>query len=339
MQDALEAKREFSRGQFYRSAAATPPGGYMTRLREALARAPAQVHAIGVGRKVTEGQRTNAVAVRFYVTQKLPKSLMPTDAILPEVIAGIPTDVVETPQAYFAAPPPCSLRRLKRQRPMLFGVSGGNEAVVAGTLGALCRSRRAAEAGLELVLSNNHVLADFDDAAPGSLILQPAVRDGGTGADRIGALLRSVPIQEGSLAGNRVDAALAQLDPGVVLGSDICTIGGAQGTTAPQADMVVQKHGRTTGHTVGVIDDPSVDFTIAFSRDEPHRVAQFVDQIRVTPHAGTARFAQVGDSGALLLTKSGNRAVGLIFACPDDASFAYANPIGAVLDALEVDLV
>ena len=45
-----------------------------------------------------------------------------------------------------------------------------------------------------------------------------------------------------------------------------------------------------------------------------------------------------GDSGALVLTKPGNLAVGLLFACPDNGSFAYANPILAVLDALEIDL-
>jgi len=30
--------------------------------------------------------------------------------------------------------------------------------------------------------------------------------------------------------------------------------------------------------------------------------------------------------------------VGLLFACPDNGSYAYANPIQDVLDTLEVDL-
>jgi hypothetical protein len=87
-----------------------------------------------------------------------------------------------------------------------------------------------------------------------------------------------------------------------------------------------------------VIDDASCDFTLPFSRNHPTRVARFVDQIRIVPRSRARAFARAGDSGAVVLTRSGNRAVGLLFACADDASFAYASPIGVVLDALNVDL-
>jgi hypothetical protein len=105
------------------------------------------------------------------------------------------------------------------------------------------------------------------------------------------------------------------------------------------ADLRVQKHGRTTGLTVGVVDDPSVDVLIPLRRSDPTRVTQFVDQIRVRPVPGMFVFAQSGDSGALVVTKVGCHPVGLLFACPDNGSFAYANPIQAVLDSLEIDLL
>jgi len=50
-------------------------------------------------------------------------------------------------------------------------------------------------------------------------------------------------------------------------------------------------------------------------------------------------FAQGGDSGALVTTRNKGRAIGVLFACPDNGSFAYANPIAAVLSELEIEFV
>ena len=73
------------------------------------------------------------------------------------------------------------------------------------------------------------------------------------------------------------------------------------------------------------------------TRTNPARVARFVQQIRIRPAGGASLFAQSGDSGALLTTRNGNRAVGMLFACPDDGSFAVANPIAAVFAALQIE--
>lgn len=337
--DALEAKAELAQ-----RCLSLPPGGpraerHSLRLRDAIRRAGVQAHAIGVGRKRVGGQATNTVCVRLYVTQKLPEGLLPASVRLPPAIAGIPTDVIEAPPAFFANAEPCTLRRRRLQRPLRPGVSCANAIVAAGTLSAFCRSRHTSEAGLPLLLSNNHVLADFGAAPAGSPILQPSAQDGGSGADLVATLLRAIAIDIGDTTANRVDAALALLDPAVATETAICSVGTVNGLAEARADLVVRKHGRTTGHTVGVIDDPACDFVLPLSRSDPARgVARFVDQIRIEPRQGGFRFAQAGDSGALVVTKPGNRAVGLLFACPDDSSFAYANPIGPVLDMLEIDL-
>jgi hypothetical protein len=298
-----------------------------------------QLHAVGVGRKLVEGKLTHALCVRLYVTQKLPRHLLTGADCLPEFIDGIPTDVVEAAPAYLAASPTCSLRKLREQRPAQGGISGAHEAIQAGTLAARCQSRRPAESADRFVLGNCHTLADLGLAALGSAVLQPSTHDGGTeNANRLASLARFVQIVETQTASNRVDAAIAKLDAAGTMNPGICTVGAIQGTAVATFETRVHKHGRTTGYTSGIVDDPSVDVLIPLRREDPTRLTQFIDQLRIRPQPGQFVFAQPGDSGALVLTKPDNDAVGLLFACPDNGSFAYANPIAAVLDALEIDL-
>ncbi len=297
------------------------------------------VHAVGIGRKRVNGKLTDTIAIRLYVARKLPKRLVGLASLMPSHVAGIATDVIEAPPAYFALPlAPCTLKRLTRQRPVQPGGSLGNIAVIGGTLGARVRSRRAGEHGLRLMLSNNHVLADFGMAPIGSEICQPAMGDGGEPSDVVGRLLRFAPIVIGTQADNRVDAAVATVDGSVALSSSICTVGAINGMVSPSVDMAVHKHARTTGYSSGVIDDVDCDVLVPLSRTDPTRIARFTHQLRIRPRSGSSRFAQGGDSGALIVGKPSNAAVGLLFACPDNGSYAYANPIRDVLDTLEVEL-
>lgn len=296
------------------------------------------LHAIGIGRKVVDGKLTDTLSVRFYVTSKLTRRVLGRNR-LPESIDGIPTDVIESPPAYLAVASLCSLRKLREQRPALGGISGANESIAAGTLGARCRSRRPAESLDRFVLANCHTLADLGVAPLGSAIVQPASRDGGTSAANTLAILhRFVPVVESATAANRVDAAVAKLSIADSMSTGVCTVGQIRGTTSPTVEARIHKHGRTSGYTTGMIDDPVVETFIPLRREDPMHLTQFVDQLRIRPQVGQTVFAQPGDSGALVLTKPGNMAVGLLFACPDDGSFAYANPMTAVLDALEIDL-
>ena len=309
------------------------------RIADLQGRATELLHAVGIGRKRVGGKLTDMLSVRLYVARKLPRRLVGLAAMLPSRIAGIETDVIEAPPAYFAMPlAPCTMKRLTRQRPVQPGASLGNVNVIGGTLGARVRSRKAGEHGLRLMLSNNHVLADFGVAPIGSEICQPAIGDGGEPGDVVGRLLRFAPIAMGAQADNRVDAAVASVDGSVALSSSICTVGVVNGVALPSVDMAVHKHARTTGYSSGVIDDVDCDVLVPLSRTDPTRVARFTHQLRIRPRTGSSRFAQGGDSGALIVGKSSNAAVGLLFACPDNGSYAYANPITDVLDTLEVEL-
>ena len=297
------------------------------------------VHAIGIGRKWVEGKRTATWCIRLYVSRKLPKSLILGSTLLPELVDAVPTDVAEAPPAFFATPmAPCSNKRRARHRPALPGTSCGNASVLGGTLGAWCTSTRAGEAGSKLLLSNNHVLADFGKAAVGSKVYQPSVSDGGKETDELGALLRLVPIVEGTTAENEVDAAIATLTSGIEISREICGVGAVSGVGQATEAQVVQKHGRTTGLTTGIVDDIACDVLVPLSTSDPATFARFIDQIRIRPWRGTSRFAQQGDSGALVVSKLDGKAVGLLFACPDDGSYAYANPIQRVQELLQVQL-
>ena len=85
----------------------------------------------------------------------------------------------------------------------------------------------------------------------------------------------------------------------------------------------VQKHGRTTAHTRGIVVDAS------FDDYGPVGVAWFEDQI-VVEGDGSA-FSAAGDSGALVVDE-GNHPLALLFAGDDRRTLG--NPIAAVLSAL-----
>jgi hypothetical protein len=338
--DASAAKAAVS-DRYFAKADQAPLAPFVLRRKiQAIQRAAgSQIHAIGIGRKEEFGKATNTVCIRFYVTQKLPKRLLSAAAMIDREIDGVRTDVIEAAPAYLAvAMPVCSRDRRKRKRPVRPGTSIGNVAVAGGTLAIDCVSRLPGDAGKKLLLSNSHVLADYGAAIIGSPIYQPSRADGGTEQDQVARLLRFDPVIENALATNLVDAAVAEVDPGIAVGSEICTVGRINGIAIASDGMQVHKHARTTGYTIGVVDDLSCDVLIPVSRADPLRQARFVDQIRIRARSGSARFAQVGDSGALIVSKGTNRAIGLMFACPDNGAYAYANPIQAVLDRLSIDL-
>lgn len=71
------------------------------RHAEALLRLP-NVVGVGVGPKVIAGHATPVMAIKVYVSQKVPRERLPPDACVPAQIEGVPTDVeVQSPlQAY-----------------------------------------------------------------------------------------------------------------------------------------------------------------------------------------------------------------------------------------------
>lgn len=224
-----------------------------------------------------------------------------------------------------------------------------------GTLGALVED----EQKNQYILSNNHVLAESDQARPGDTIDQPGLIDGAcTPLNRPGSVLHplatlkyAVPLT--STQGN-VDAALALAAPGAVdtagrilqlgtpgpdqaLSAAPPMAGHGETLTAANLGMDVAKSGRTTGLTCSSIDAVALSVKVDYYRDcaetQPYATKVFTNQIGI----GGAHFTDSGDSGSLVLDASNAEAIGLYFAGGTDGDghgLSVANPIGDVLHEL-----
>jgi hypothetical protein len=335
------------------------------RVEAAIAAAGHNVQAVGLGRKLVAGRPTDQMAVRLYVVQKIAPSLIPPRDRLPESFSGVPTDVIESSPAFLAAakrvgshqpgmarrprraaPPAaaraevsCTANRQKSQRPLVAGISIAHRDVTAGTLGYFCRSLRLGDDPAKVhVLSNNHVLANVNQGGPDDEIYQPGPADGGAASDRAAELRRFVPIElDGSP--NKVDAAIAELLPGVRWQPELCAIGRITGVQDGVEGMEVRKHGRTTGYTEGTITDESYDALVGVDRDDPNGIGLFQAQLRIERASAFPAFGLAGDSGSLVVSKAVPQAVGLYFAGPPGGSYGIASPIADVLGEMQIELL
>jgi hypothetical protein len=309
------------------------------------------VVGVGTGYKVSRGQVTDELSVVVLVRDKLPPAGLTPAAMVPSQVDGVRTDVIQVGDLRALQ------SRTDRWRPVPGGVSLGHYQITAGTFGAVVRDRTT---GDRLILSNNHVLANSNDAQVGDPILQPGPVDGGRLEDDVIARLeRFCPIQftvqpgECSIAGavavlanllarllgaqhrlktlkvqaatSLVDAAVARPVDGVTLQDEILDIGVVEGTAPASLLMPVRKSGRSTGFTTGqiVVLDATVD--VGYGNN---RTARFENQIV------TSAMSAPGDSGSLLVAGDSLQAVGLLFAGSDQATIH--NPIQAVLDCLDI---
>lgn len=283
-------------------------------------RAKRNVVGTGVGYRYRGGKRTDEVCLLVFVDQKVPASaLLATDAV-PSEIEGVGTDV-QVRRAIALQDPKAKMR------PTKCGISIAHTDVTAGTLGAVMWRD-----GEKVILSNNHVLAATDQGKVGDFILQPGPADGGTLSDRIGSLLAFVPILAG--ATRDVDCAICKPDrPGDVT-DEILGIGKLTGVGEIALGMNIQKSGRTTGYTRGIVSAVNVDIDVDYGVG---RLIRFVGQFIADNIEGQIKVSAGGDSGSSVLD-SKNRIVGLLFAGDVNGSFLVANPIQPVLNKLRLTL-
>lgn len=310
------------------------------------------VVGVAVGNKISQGKETNAVAVAVLVSKKEPEAALAKQDFVPRSVNGVPTDVVEVGNIVALA------SRTDKWRPAPGGVSIGHYKITAGTLGAVVVD---ASTGKMAILSNNHVLANSNDASFGDPIYQPGPIDGGGPDDKIGTLLRFAPISFGEdeptcdlaetyvrfsnwIAGvigsshritakrydpqatNYVDCALAMPISQDVVTEEIIDLGVPSGTVEGYLGMKVAKSGRTTKTTKGAITYVNATIQVGYGAG---KIATFHDQYL------SGYMSQGGDSGSLLVTDEDNpKAVGLLFAGSD--STTVYNPIKHVISALNI---
>jgi hypothetical protein len=190
-----------------------------------------------------------------------------------------------------------------------------------------------------MILSNNHVLANSNSGAINDCICQPGPYDGGRcPADQVAVLEKFIPIRFGGPV-NYVDCATGWAWPDRVRRELMYIRGGAiqyfrAGSTPVGSvpGLAVGKTGRTTQLTSGRVTAVGATIRVIYGSAG---VAVFADQIAI--RAASGDFSAGGDSGSLIWTWDDRRApVGLLFAGGGGTTFA--NRIGRVLDALEVNL-
>ncbi len=287
------------------------------------------VVGVGLGYKISNGVQTDTKSVMVLVTEKLPSSMLGTTQALPKTVSKVPTDVVDVGHVFAGGA--TALETLdaqslaKRVRPVRPGYSVGHFKITAGTIGAGCYdiSPVPGKPPRYYILSNNHVLANSNQANIGDPIYQPGPVDGGTAADAVGRLSRFVPIKfDGSC--NAVDAAIAEVSFDT-LDRDIYWTGyPTSAVRVAEVGQLLKKTGRTTHFTTGRVTAVNATINVNYGGGN---VAKFCNQIVTTDMSAG------GDSGSLVLDLE-NNPVGLLFAGSSTATIL--NPIANVQLALKV---
>ncbi len=312
----------------------------------------AHVVGVAVGRKTVCGHETAETCIVVYVDHKEPESELSGKDCVPKSLDGVRTDVVETGRfRALSLLESLAVDHTRRMCPAPGGVSIAHGKVTAGTLGVLAHRT----SGEPVILSNNHVLANSNEAKAGDAILQPGPYDGGRPEDAIASLAAFVPIrfqeqEPGALARlferalapilaplglglrrlpsgktNLVDAAVAIPRSPDLVAPDILEIGRVAGTAEATLGRRVRKSGRTTGLTEGRITGLEATVEVDYGGKSAVFRGQIVSDVG----------SRGGDSGSLIVDEA-NRAVGLLFA--GGATTTILNPIGAVLEALGLRL-
>jgi hypothetical protein len=227
-------------------------------------------------------------------------------------------------------------------RPAPAGVSVGHFKITAGTIGGWARGRRGNRLRRQLMVSNNHVLANSNAAQFGDSIIQPGRADGGVNtADRIAILERFVTINFSPGATNFLDCATGWCWPDRVRRVHVYHRGGSTarffkiGNTVvePRVDMVVGKTGRTTDLKKGTIRATGVSINVNYG---PAGVAHFRDQFSVQS-VSSNDFSAGGDSGSFVWQWNRRLSpVGLLFAGGGGTTFC--NRMSRVVTALDITL-
>lgn len=279
------------------------------------------VVGVAAGNKITDNIDTGEPCITIFVTHRVDADKLSSEDLISPELKGYKTDVIETGEI-FAGPAKdhkdsvamseeLGIETLRqRVRPVMGGFSVGHYRITAGTI-ATCVYDLWPFPGIPekyYILSNNHVLANSNNARIGDPILQPGPYDGGTvPGDIVARLSRYVPIRWKTPTYNPlnyVDAAIAEGEFHN-LNREIYWIGYVkQVKSNPRVGDIVEKTGRTTNFTTGRILAIHATVDVNYGGG---RVARFADQIV------TSNMSAGGDSGSLVCDIS-EGAVGLLFA-------------------------
>lgn len=283
------------------------------------------VHAVSIGYKIIDGKQSDELAIVIHTVHKKEEWEIPAGQKIPEMIEGIPTDVVELPPF---KPLPINTGDTQvaasgednaKYRPVPGGVEiyspTGPDVGGICTLGMYAKSTRSEDASNDIyLLTNAHCLTQQDQQ-----VRQPKSNNPSDAIAYASRVVRS----------DRIDGGIAQMiRPDIAEPLEILDIGsprGAYDVTANNLGEGVIKRGRTTGTTEGNI--AYVDVTLIDIRN----------QIIV---GSDIPFAAPGDSGSAVLMLAGEHehdVIGLLWG--GVLNYAILSPIQAVIEELEIDLI
>jgi endonuclease G, mitochondrial len=289
------------------------------------------------GFKQKAGRLTNELCVRVHVPLKVPKAELSSkyiissdfDVIQSQYSIGKPERLMGTFEDI-----PSNRTRVNILRP---GVSICNEHLSAGTLGAIVYDRITGEAG---ILSNWHVLFGRKESQVGERVTQPGPFDGGIVPDDVVAILSRGMLNENG------DAAFAKLldnRPYTTIHSGKYGVR-ITNKMLPVLGLRVQKEGRTTGHTEGIIA-AFVESKVSYSVG-----VKTINAIEIRPEGEQSyerniELSAPGDSGSMWYYRRRRTAyaVGLHFAGEASGipSFeeALACPITPIMEELNLSFL
>jgi hypothetical protein len=229
--------------------------------------------------------------------------------------------------------------------PIQLGTSGGaiddksGIYCCSGTLGSLLVRN-----GTYYILSNNHVLANSDQASLGDPVVQPGLIETHcsiSGTQTVANLTAFINLESG---GGNVDAAIAQIIPGAVdTSGSILSLGATANGNTPDAGPPhqgmgilatigenVAKSGRTSGLTCSTVSATNLSVSVTYQKQCNGGSSFNVSYTNQIAISGSG-FTIPGDSGSLIVDQNTADPVALLYGGSDTE--AVGNPVADVLAA------
>lgn len=221
------------------------------------------------------------------------------------------------------------IQTTKLRRPSWPGCSVSHVDCTGGSIGCFLSDAK----GAHYILSNNHVLANSNNAKIKDPILQPGKVDGGRVLKNEIAFLHSFDNLDFTNT-NEVDWAIAKMHDPTDARIEVPIIGRILDSNNPQIGMTVFKYGRTTRDTYGQIVSLDADIKVRYGS----RVAIFENQVEIlSTDSKKKKFSKPGDSGSSIIDRKTHEIVGLLFAGTRDGT-TFANNIIKVLNRVRTNL-